>query len=154
VQAFLPPPARPLVLELLESLPAKLCAQPPAAVAGVPAATNDQACPFGLVAAPARAAAAGLRPWGLAIAAAAFDADLRWGAPAPERPGYVATFDGQNLTIEYPGHPGLNASSGDPQAVLDALQRTAPQYRQAYARARLWAWAQRMCALLYAPGAL
>jgi hypothetical protein len=114
VEAFLPAPARPLVLELLQALPTQLCSQLPGDVVAAPSSFKDNVCPLGLAAAPVRAAASGLRPWGLVIAAAAFGADLRWGAPAAVQPSYSAQYDGENTTIAFPGFPELNAASGDP----------------------------------------
>lgn len=135
-RALLPPPVQPIAQQLLESLPSQLCKQPPAALAALPNAWKDAVCPFGLLASPLAAAKAGLRPWGLVVAAAAFNASLSLDGAGGGGPGVSTMYDGAtNKTTTYlvGGSGGGQVEiEGDADAAVAKALAADPKFADAY----------------------
>lgn len=136
--ALLPPPLQPLVQQLLESLPPALCNQSAQSVTSIPAAWKDSICPAGLITAPLRAVKSALKPWGLVIAAAAFNASLKFqDEDVQARPGITTTYNDGNETT-YIGANESDVVTGDVGEAYAKAISTREIYRAAYNRVRAY----------------
>jgi hypothetical protein len=137
-QALLPPAARPAARELLGSLPRQLCLRPPADVAALPQRWKDAVCPLGAALSPLSAVASGgFAPWGVVVAAAAYNASLPWASTgSPARPSLsVTTMENGTELAELLDSTGGAATPVDKAGAREAMARavaTDPRYQAAH----------------------
>jgi hypothetical protein len=112
-----------------------MCEQPRAALAAIPTTWKDAVCPFGMVVSPLSAAAAGFKPWGMVVAAVAYNASLAFDN-AIEQPTLSTSWDANGTKIMYLGgydeEEGGRLVTGEPGAIIAEAMRTDPRYRAAF----------------------